>query len=647
MLSRQVRDKEENFRFWVPLEITKGKDAVTGKEKMGFKGIASTIEQDTDGETLMPDGFDLSYFLNNGFVNWNHKAKDNPAALIGEPTKAEIRPEGLYIETELYNDSPLAVEVYKLGKLLSKKNGNRKLGFSIEGKATERDPANKKIVRKARITGVAITPTPKNPATFADIIKGDFHNNDKIEYELEKGETYFIDMVNEDGDRITVDKDMNISIIKADENELVKSKKNKVIGQTTSGKDIYSHKKDYKNFTKLDHEEAADHHWDLVKKPGDHHFNMTDYHTRLANKEDGDEEKALSTSPGSGKALIREDLEGSQKNITDTNKEDEKDSTFSSKLLNKSEVYDIIFDHTDDLEKADLLYSLIYRLQYKDMKKRTVPANKVEINQDTITKALASLGLTVDGNDLEKADDQDEDDDNDEEDVEEEVKEEKKAAGKKGQSNQVSAKKMELKKALDEHEKKGMELKKALEQCDAPPTKNMEGADKNGGNGLEKGEMIEILGKATEPLQAQIKALGKIAAAQQQTIAKLYEKLEKGSDNEELVEKIDELSKAIEEIGNQSQGRKSLTNTRHLEKGFGNEFAGGKLIEVDGQKTMSVSKQKRAILDIYDEKIDYNNISKGEEKLFGDDMAKLEAAGVMSQEASIRFKKRTGIQLVP
>lgn len=32
-------------------------------------------------------------------VNWHHQAKTNPGTIVGESTKAEIRKDGLYIET--------------------------------------------------------------------------------------------------------------------------------------------------------------------------------------------------------------------------------------------------------------------------------------------------------------------------------------------------------------------------------------------------------------------------------------------------------------------------------------------------------------------------------------------------------------------
>src|ERR1700748_2388955 len=211
--------KETTFKFWVPAEIEKGKkDTKTGKDKWKFKGIASTADVDTDGEVLQPEGFDLSYFLSDGFVNWNHQSKNNPSAIIGEPTMAQIVPEGLYVETELYQDSAVASSVWDLGKILDSSSSNRKLGFSIEGKVMARDPNDDKKITKAKITGLAITPSPKNKSTFADIVKGNVFEGE-WEYDLLKGEDivgeFVVDITDEDGNRVTVDKSLNINIIKA------------------------------------------------------------------------------------------------------------------------------------------------------------------------------------------------------------------------------------------------------------------------------------------------------------------------------------------------------------------------------------------------------------------------------------------------
>ena len=141
-------------------------------------GIASTADEDSDGEFLDPRGFDIKPLLKSGLVNWHHQAKTNPGTIVGEPTKAEIRKEGLYIETKLYPHSQVACDIWELAKTLAADSQTRRLGYSIEGKVIKRkseDPMNpdyKKIV-KAVITGVAITHQPKNPKTFASIIKGE------------------------------------------------------------------------------------------------------------------------------------------------------------------------------------------------------------------------------------------------------------------------------------------------------------------------------------------------------------------------------------------------------------------------------------------------------------------------------------------
>jgi hypothetical protein len=210
-------NKKDNFKFFVPLEIEKAKNA-EGKEVMKIAGIASTIDRDSDGEVLDPSGFDLSYFMNNGFINWHHQAKDKPEAIIGEPTKAEIRKEGLYVEGELYPESKLAQQVYELAKGLEKSSKSRRLGFSIEGKVIERDLLDERFVKKAKITGLAITPTPKNSNTILDIIKGNFNDFDDELLDVNNidsngGSTTILDVLRPNGDRITVDSNYKIKVI--------------------------------------------------------------------------------------------------------------------------------------------------------------------------------------------------------------------------------------------------------------------------------------------------------------------------------------------------------------------------------------------------------------------------------------------------
>lgn len=180
--------EENRFKFWCPIEkATEVIDPTTGEQLMKLGGIASTSDEDSDGEFLDPKGFDIKPLIESGMVNWHHQAKGQPATIIGEPTKAEIRPEGLYIETELYPSSKIACDVWELAETLEKDSKTRRLGYSIEGKVIKRksddknSPDYKKIL-KAVITGVAITHQPKNPKTFANIIKGEI-DEDYEDYE--------------------------------------------------------------------------------------------------------------------------------------------------------------------------------------------------------------------------------------------------------------------------------------------------------------------------------------------------------------------------------------------------------------------------------------------------------------------------------
>lgn len=179
-----------NFNFWCPVEISKAIDQETGEELMLLGGIASTADEDSDGEFLDPKGFDIKPLIESGMVNWHHQAKTCPATIVGEPLKAEIKKEGLYIETKLYPSSQVARDIWELAKTLDKDSSTRRLGYSIEGKVLERKSENRnspdyKKITKAIITGVAITHQPKNPKTFANIIKGEI-GDDFVEDEETK-----------------------------------------------------------------------------------------------------------------------------------------------------------------------------------------------------------------------------------------------------------------------------------------------------------------------------------------------------------------------------------------------------------------------------------------------------------------------------
>ncbi len=190
--------KNDNFKFYLPADIEKASDD-SGKEVMKFKGIASTNEQDSQGEFLDPSGFDLDSFK---FVNWNHLGSKDSATIIGEPTKAVITKDNqFYVEGILFPEVSMAKSTWSLMKALQNSKSGNKLGISVEGKAMQRgcgpqfldeaktiknpsfSQAKWNKITKARITSIALCPVPINGGTWADIMKGEMNDENEEEYD--------------------------------------------------------------------------------------------------------------------------------------------------------------------------------------------------------------------------------------------------------------------------------------------------------------------------------------------------------------------------------------------------------------------------------------------------------------------------------
>jgi len=217
---------DNKFNFFVPAEVdfekAKGK---TGEEKyknMYLSGVASTDEEDTDEETLEPQGYVLDRFLKSGLVNYEHMAKAGGAKYwIGEPTDAKVKGNKFFVKAKLWDKSKMARDLYDTVEIMKGSGSSRKIGWSIEGKALQRDPMNEKRITKALITNVALTFMPKNGSTYADIIKGnqsdDFLKAEDYEFDDDAngGKIYLLDITTPKGIRVTVDKDFNIKMDKA------------------------------------------------------------------------------------------------------------------------------------------------------------------------------------------------------------------------------------------------------------------------------------------------------------------------------------------------------------------------------------------------------------------------------------------------
>lgn len=182
-----------DFNFFLPCDIAKAQEATQyprGDERryenMVFEGIASDNSKDYEGESMEPNGFDISHFLKHGLLNLDHltvRAKELKSRYwIGEPLAAKIVNNKLWVRGKLWKNSPEARAFWDKCIEMAESGSTRKPGMSIEGRALERDPKNPKHITRAIINNIALTFTPVNFNSYIEIAKGiqtqDFYPTD-------------------------------------------------------------------------------------------------------------------------------------------------------------------------------------------------------------------------------------------------------------------------------------------------------------------------------------------------------------------------------------------------------------------------------------------------------------------------------------
>lgn len=581
--------RDQAFKFFVPLNLSKAKND-QGKEVMKIGGIASTPDEDSDGEFLDPHGFDLDYFLKYGFLNWHHQSKTNPAAIVGEPTKAEVKNKKLYIEGELYADSPLAKDIYQLAKSLESSNSGRRLGFSIEGKVTERDPMNAKIVKKAQITGCAITPTPKNSHTLAEIIKGQVDDmNEEYDFDVQEdengGETqYILDIVKPSGERITVDKNLNIAIKSMNTTNAAPLKRESVDG---SVKDLQKvGQKINKRLTKGEVYGQI-----FAYLPDDNLDGVKDVYAIVETIE-----KSLNSNI-MDKKISQEAIDKAFKTLGIVKGYDESQDEF----ISKAEDEEGETDDVDDYEEAG---------EAKDAE-----------TKEAAEKGMKSKKPMMDESEEEAEKGEDED-----------MSDEEYEAMKK--SYKAMCEKTDaMKKAMEKYEvKKGMNTEGDTMGVDAETEGGTESPKDNKASKVAKGQQDELekgLGQDEDPLALLIKAeMGKVS--------KEIEAL--GTIQKAMSDNFEDLESRISAMESSSQGRKSVVRASVIEKSF--DANGG-----DGTTTLSATLNKAEILDILESKADITEKGVGN-MAFANAMGVFESSGYLDPKIAQRLFVDNKIRIV-
>lgn len=212
-----------DFNFYVGCDISdedfekaskaKGEDRY---KNMIIFGLASDDSEDAEDQILKPSGYDFDEFLKTGLINLEHfpTRKADPSSWIGEPLDAYVKGEKFFIKAKLWEHQPKARAFYDTVLAMKKSGSTRKAGFSIEGKAIEKDPWNKNKITKAKIRHCAVTFMPVNSNSWLDIVKGK-QKEDYIEHIPEgefKGQPYIMQYELDDGSILTINKDFSVKI---------------------------------------------------------------------------------------------------------------------------------------------------------------------------------------------------------------------------------------------------------------------------------------------------------------------------------------------------------------------------------------------------------------------------------------------------
>lgn len=158
-----VENDNDTFSVQIPAEIIKANG------KWTVQGLASTSNIDIQGETILPEGVDLTPIdENKGILNWDHLP--GPENTIGVLTGYSKTPNGIFIKGDLFQKHDKAKAVKQIMESLAVEDRGR-MGLSVEGSIISRDPRNPKIITKCRINAVALTMKPVNSDTYASMVK--------------------------------------------------------------------------------------------------------------------------------------------------------------------------------------------------------------------------------------------------------------------------------------------------------------------------------------------------------------------------------------------------------------------------------------------------------------------------------------------
>jgi hypothetical protein len=165
----------DTYNLYVPIEksieVDENGDYIV-------QGVMSSDDTDEEDDSISPEGMDCSYFLEKGWIKYEHG--NSPNQFIGEPLEVKVgrfehptikkSVNGIHVKGRLFAQRELTRQAVKTIEDLQKSNTKRTMGWSIEGNVKERDRKTGKIV-KSVLRNVVLTMNPVNTTTWAELAK--------------------------------------------------------------------------------------------------------------------------------------------------------------------------------------------------------------------------------------------------------------------------------------------------------------------------------------------------------------------------------------------------------------------------------------------------------------------------------------------
>lgn len=192
---------EKKFTMTIPATLEK-----TENGEWRIYGLSSNSAIDREQEKINMKGLDLTPIKKGkGTWSWDHgKGPENTIGIIDTFKKTD---DELHLGGYLFKNHDRAKSVHQIMSSLGKSDRGR-VGMSVEGVIKQRDGKDGKEIKKAVITGCALTMNPVNADTYASLVK----SFSEVEFERDSlGADFLPDVKKEDS--LTFTSDQVVSLL--------------------------------------------------------------------------------------------------------------------------------------------------------------------------------------------------------------------------------------------------------------------------------------------------------------------------------------------------------------------------------------------------------------------------------------------------